>query len=321
MGCSANAGAGEPVSRRDQLDILRWKQAFTDGRLPHAILIAGAAGSGKKAVARTAAAWYLFGCDDTAALDGCPFLFTTDSAAADDVRDMAHEFMGETYARGRRVLLLPDVHLLNEHAQNALLHTIEEPPADALVLLTGNETGILPTIRSRCMILRMGAVEERDVCARLERAGVSRERAARAAHMANGVPGVAERYATDEFSAFADAADAILLRWLSGDPCYAEAAQLVTKREEGDDGKKKQRVSADAVSDLCDVFLSRLTDAMCAATGAPCADGTGRKIASGFTLQRISRMIGLVLDAKRGLTFRAAPQQTLDAMLAKISLV
>lgn len=303
------------------MDMLRWKQAFVDGSIPHAVLVAGVEGSGKKAFARRAAAWFLLGSDDVGALADCPFLLVADSPTAEDVRLMAQELMQQTYARGRRVLLIPDAHRLNEYAQNALLHTIEEPPADALVLLTGNETGVLPTIRSRCMVLRMGAEPERAVAARLVKAGAAAANAALAAHLAGGVYGVAERYATDEFCAFAGDADALLLRLLAHEPCYPEAAQLITRREEGADGKKRQRVSPDALSDLCDVFLSRLTDAAHAAVGAPCGDAVGQKIAAGFTLRQIQRMIGVVLDAKRGLAFRAAPQQALDAMLAKLSLI
>lgn len=303
------------------MDVLRWKQAFLDGNLPHAILIAGVEGSGKKAFARQAAAWYLLGGDNVDALAGCPFLLTMESTAAEDVRRMAQELMDETYARGRRVLLLPDAHRLNEQAQNALLHTIEEPPAGALALLTGNETGILPTIRSRCMILRMGAQTEQETVKRLQAAGVEQTAAARAAHLSGGVYGLAERYADAAFGTFAEEADALLARTLARDPCYAEAAQLITRREDGADGKKKLRVSPDALADLCDIWISRLTDAAHAAVGAPCGEAVAQKIAAGFTLQQIQRMIGMILDAKRSLTFRAAPQQALDALLAKISLI
>lgn len=303
------------------MDEKRLKQAFLDGDLPHAILIAGVEGSGKRAFAQRAAAWYLLGSDDVSALAGCPFLLTVESTAVEDVRRLAQELMDQTFAQGRRVLLLPDAHRLNEQAQNALLHTIEEPPAGALALLTGNETGILPTIRSRCMILRMGAQTETAVAARLQTAGVEPQTAAGAAHLSGGAYGVAERYANAAFLAFAAEADALLLRVLERDPCYLEAAQLITRREDGADGKKKPRVSPEALTDLCDVFLSRLTDAMHTAAGAPQRDAVGQKIASGFTLQQIQRMIGVVLDAKRSLTFRAAPQQALDAMLAKISLI
>lgn len=303
------------------MDILRLQQMFQNGELPHAVLIAGVEGSGKNTLARRAAAWYLLGNDDVDALAGCPFLLTTPSAAVEDVRRLAQELMDQTFARGRRVLLLPDAHRLNEQAQNALLHTIEEPPEGALALLTGNEAGILPTIRSRCMILRMGAQPEDEVAKRLLEAGVQPVAAARAAHVSGGVYGVAERYASDAFCAFAADADALLLRVLTRDPCYAEAAQLVTRREDGADGKKKPRVSPEALTDLCDLFLSRLTDASHTALGAGGGDAVGQKIAAGFTLQQIQRMIGVILDAKRSLTFRAAPQQALDAMLARISLI
>ena len=301
------------------MELMRWKQAFCDGSLPHAVLIAGVEGSGKKAFARRAAAWFLRCGDDTAALDACPMFLTTDSTAAEDVRLLAGELMAETFQRGRRCLYLPDAHRLNEQAQNALLRTIEEPPADALVLLTGNETGLLPTIRSRCMILRTGAEEERAVAARLTEGGISPADAARAAHRAGGVSGTASRYAAAEFAAFADAAEALLCRVTAGDPAYADAARLITRKEAGEDGKKKARVSAELLSDLLDVFLGCLTDALRRCTGMGEAGATGDKIAAGFTLGQIQGMINVVLEAKRLMTFRAAPQQALDGVLAGLA--
>ncbi len=301
------------------MELTRWKQAFCDGSLPHAVLIAGVEGSGKKAFARRAAAWFLLGSDDTAALDACPVFLTTDSTAAEDVRRLAGELMAETFQRGRRCLYLPDAHRLNEQAQNALLRTIEEPPTDALVLLTGNETGLLPTIRSRCMILRTGSEDERSVAARLTEDGVSPAAAARAAHRAGGVSGTASRYAKEAFASFADEAELLLCRVTAGDPAYADAARLVTRKEAGDDGRKKTRVSAELLSDLLDVFLCCLTDALRRSADMDTAGETGDKIAAGFTLGQIQGMINVVLDAKRLMTFRTAPQQTLDGVLAGIA--
>ncbi|MEM9645394.1 MAG: AAA family ATPase [Planctomycetota bacterium] len=59
-------------------------------------------------------------------------------------------------ARGRRkVAILHDADFLNEEGANCLLKTLEEPPAEALILLIGtSEQRQLPTIRSRCRILR-----------------------------------------------------------------------------------------------------------------------------------------------------------------------
>ena len=51
-----------------------------------------------------------------------------------------------------KVFIVDEAELLNPAGQNALLKTLEEPPAGTtLILVTGNEDRLLPTIRSRCM--------------------------------------------------------------------------------------------------------------------------------------------------------------------------
>ena len=61
--------------------------------------------------------------------------------------------------RGRRkVAILQDADYLNEEGANCLLKTLEEPPADAVVILIGtSEQRQLPTIRSRCRIIRFAS--------------------------------------------------------------------------------------------------------------------------------------------------------------------
>ena len=53
-----------------------------------------------------------------------------------------------------RIALLVNVHTMRREAANSMLKTLEEPPADTVIILTGNETGgILPTILSRCQVI------------------------------------------------------------------------------------------------------------------------------------------------------------------------
>lgn len=59
------------------------------------------------------------------------------------------------YCGKRKVAILEDADFLNEEGANCLLKTLEEPPTDALILLIGtSEQKQLPTIRSRCRVIR-----------------------------------------------------------------------------------------------------------------------------------------------------------------------
>jgi DNA polymerase-3 subunit delta' len=59
------------------------------------------------------------------------------------------------------VALINDAHRMNQEGANALLKTLEEPPANALILLVcDNPDSLLPTIRSRCQVIRFFPLTE-----------------------------------------------------------------------------------------------------------------------------------------------------------------
>jgi DNA polymerase-3 subunit delta' len=69
----------------------------------------------------------------------------------------------------RKVAILQDADYLNEEGANCLLKTLEEPPADAVILLIGtSEQRQLPTIRSRCQILRFRPLSSPDAVALIQ---------------------------------------------------------------------------------------------------------------------------------------------------------
>ena len=72
-----------------------------------------------------------------------------------------HDVAVKPYCSRYKIYIVPDAHLMNPQAQNALLKTIEEPPEYAVImLLTSNIDGLLPTIRSRCVRLDLKVVDD-----------------------------------------------------------------------------------------------------------------------------------------------------------------
>lgn len=68
------------------------------------------------------------------------------------------------YAGPYKIYIVPDAHLLNAPAQNALLKTIEEPPSYVVVILiVDNKDVILPTILSRCVTINFMPLPDKDV--------------------------------------------------------------------------------------------------------------------------------------------------------------
>lgn len=80
----------------------------------------------------------------------------------DDVRDQINgDIAIKPYSSPYKIYIINEGEKLTPQAQNALLKTLEEPPAYAVILiLTTNLEGLLPTILSRCVTLRMRPVQD-----------------------------------------------------------------------------------------------------------------------------------------------------------------
>ncbi len=92
------------------------------------------------------------------------------------------------FEAAHRVVVVGDAHRMNRAAANALLKTLEEPPAPAVLLLCSHQPHLLPaTIRSRCARVQVPALSEPALAAILEaETGVEATEAARIAAVAGG---------------------------------------------------------------------------------------------------------------------------------------
>jgi len=106
----------------------------------------------------------------------------------EQVRDFIQR-LGVRPARGtRRIAIIDDAETLNIPGQNALLKTLEEPPAHTIIfLVTRSERALLDTVRSRMRPVRFGPLEAAEIAAALTaRAEMPWERAAAFARLARG---------------------------------------------------------------------------------------------------------------------------------------
>ncbi len=84
--------------------------------------------------------------------------------AVDDARDLGHFFSLAPSEGGMRVAIVDAVDDLNRNAANAILKTLEEPPARSILMLVCHAPGaILPTIRSRCRRLALRTLSDEQV--------------------------------------------------------------------------------------------------------------------------------------------------------------
>jgi len=109
------------------------------------------------------------------------------------IRDLIGELALLPVEGGARVAIIEAAHRLTEDAQSAFLKTLEEPPAGTTVILCADdEERLLPTIRSRCVRLRLGPTGSRAIEQILADHGAAdAPTAARLARTAEGRPGIA----------------------------------------------------------------------------------------------------------------------------------
>jgi DNA polymerase III subunit delta' len=88
----------------------------------------------------------------------------TGSIRIDQVRDVVDRAGYRPFEGKRRVVIVDEAEALMAAAQNALLKTLEEPPASSIfILMTAMPDRLLPTVRSRCIRLTFGSPDEGEV--------------------------------------------------------------------------------------------------------------------------------------------------------------
>ncbi|MGE5379765.1 MAG: DNA polymerase III subunit [Methylocystaceae bacterium] len=104
----------------------------------------------------------------------------------DDIRNMEKWLYQKPYWAERKVVIINEAQYLNRESGNALLKTLEEPPAYAIIILVANSNALLPTIISRCQSIRFGALSTSYINEVLISAGTEPEIASLTAAMAEG---------------------------------------------------------------------------------------------------------------------------------------
>lgn len=180
----------------------------------------------------------------------------------DDVRKLNGFFNLSASEGGRRVVIVDAADEMNVQAANALLKRLEEPPANATLLLISHQPSrLLPTIRSRCRELRFAPLSEDDMAAALAQAlpDTQLDQAALAALTSGSV------------------GEAIRLTNLSGPAIYAELVALFASMPRMDRSRAVALANAaaqrgaedklDILIDLIALLLARLARA--GTLGAP----------------------------------------------------
>lgn len=164
------------VGHKDIINYIR--NAVREDQVSHAYILNGDRGAGKKLLANLFATTLLcekggpnpcnecHSCKQAESGNHPDVIRVThekpNSIGVDDIREQVNNtIMIKPYQGPYKIYIIDHADLMTPQAQNALLKTIEEPPAYAVImLLTENAQMLLPTINSRCVMLKLRYIKD-----------------------------------------------------------------------------------------------------------------------------------------------------------------
>lgn len=224
------------------------RSAWTSKRFPHALLIAGPDGVGKRELAAWLSCAVL--CERSQdALDCCAECASCKLIAAgshpdllwvspeedkqqvsvDQIRATCERLSKTSYRQGYKIAVVHPAHQMTVNAANSLLKTLEEPSSQTLlILLTSQPSGLPPTVRSRCqqVAIRRPTSEESLVWLRAEAPDASN---AALLEFAGGAPLRAVEYADGRFETLDREMQGLLAELLAGKTDVTQVAAAWAK--------------------------------------------------------------------------------------------
>lgn len=157
------------------------------------------------------------------------------SISIHQVREMEQRLARKSYEGGGHMEIFTSAHRMGVEASNALLKTLEEPPADTVIVLVSSSwTVLLPTIRSRSHLVRFRRLPSETVASIVtESTGITPDLAMRLALASDGSPGTALIAAASEVSPDPEGSPAEVLKLICGmnssSDVLSEAVALANK--------------------------------------------------------------------------------------------
>lgn len=344
------------------------KTVTSAGRVGHAYLFVGPPGAGKKPAA-VAMACALY-CDD----DGCGVcaactrvrrrthpdlhIISPEGAAgylADQIRDVNRDTTLAPVEGPYKVYIFESADLFNDSSANAFLKTLEEPPEDVvIVLLSHSYDRVLPTIASRCQVVRFRRIPPSEATAVLvSQTGADPIEAATALAAAGGVTARARDFlgspsrraaratilrvlkdltAMDDYDVLVGARDLLTaVKAPLEDVKALQAAEIASSADflgkgamKSIEDRNKRELTArerEGVSEVLNVAESWLRDCLVISQGVAdlvvnldAADAM-EEVGAVITPAAAAAALGAVNEARRRISYNVSPQLAIEAML------
>lgn len=313
----------------------RLRQAWRAGRLPQAYCFAGPSGVGKRTTALALAQavnCMAPGVGGTEADDACGACVACRKIGGglhpdvvevrpegkmvitiDQVREVTGRATLRPYEGRRQVWILDPADRMQEPAANALLKTLEEPAGASLfVLVTAAPSALLPTILSRCQVVRFDPLGEAHLQEILARHGRTPEDAAAAAAQAAGSAECALEVDVAEARAARDRLVAEVWAVLDSPVAILERAE----------GLARDRAGLEAALAILAGFTRDLAVAKVGGATAPLVHADRQpeaaRLAAGTSLSAILDVFAAQVAAQRALARHANPRLTAERMLLRM---
>lgn len=179
------------------------KKSVREGTIAHAYLFVGPPGTGKKSAAKAFACAIMCGDDGCGACSACNRIKkgvhpdvqvwepegTASYLLDEQIRPLIRDIQLAPVESSRKVYVLAQADLMSDSTANAFLKTLEEPPPGVtIILLAPHFESVLPTIASRCMVVRFSQIAPQTAEAILaEKTGAAPEEAKAALAATGGV--------------------------------------------------------------------------------------------------------------------------------------